>query len=802
MLRNFLTTFYRRFLSYKRIDNSSRLHKSNPKAAKMVVIDIVRNAELLEKCMTRLEKMGEAKPKTVSKLKHAIQPISDKPLVSIAEPFSVLHELQKVYGDVKVNLQYTQTNKLDVARMAKSFCVNLKNKVKHSNGLLVPPPDEGPGEMISNLKTWIQSTLDDKKSSFTAEEFEKQFMVQYMEEIKKIDVTEGIINNLRLTGFISTTREEATDTEKVTYNFPSDFTLACMRWILKKYEKQPDSSDRKRVKTSIRSINRHLMKLSKALSGEIDSQMKKDLEDNQIDSGVDVLNKSKRRSRRQRWESCSRSSSRSPSRSPHRRYSSPSFSRSRSRSSSRSTSSSMEDAEDGRVAKGEEHGIMSKLIGGVQGLALGTAAFLQNSLASLCQGLQRLEVSDVRLIPHDLTLEAIHALLVIGRMGESRPRTVKALRNAIKPACRFHYLLNIPELFSSESHNHEHGAAHSRKRRRQRRMSRRGAEPIIVGREVKVAPVSVNISALFLPGREKLMKKRPEPRKRGLPLQSRDTTEKPKTSQKLMEMYLSESAELSELVKKQSVKQAQHWFSCVTLGDQLQVSAAAGDIYRWLCHDTDNFTDSLDKSMESEDKTTESDDKTTTGGNKTMECDTTVPTPLRTFRKKAQLLQVLAERCVTCKTRATPDQLIQRLEADGFLHISPDGVGVVYPTETTAASTYKSARENLQDILNNGVQNYLSIAEAEMEALVKEVEARDAEKEKKNAVKLTSGRGRGRGKRMRYAGPPLPGAIGYRGSFRPPPPFLPYPGPTAPMPHLPYPGPTAPVPSLPNPGHK
>ena len=128
---------------------------------------------------------------------------------------------------------------------------------------------------------------------------------------------------------------------------------------------------------------------------------------------------------------------------------------------------------------------------------------------------------------------------------------------------------------------------------------------------------------------------------------------------------------------------------------------------------------------------------------------------MKTFKTKDQLFQGLAERCVTCRTRVTADQLIQRLEADGFIQIAPDGAGVAYPVDQSAASIYHSARENFENTLKNGVKQYASVAEAEAEAIVKEAERAETETAQKQTMtargKGAGPRGRGgfRGKRTR-----------------------------------------------------
>ena len=669
----------------------------------MAYIDIIRNVKLLEKSISRLETMGEARPKTVIKLKHALQPIADKPLVSIAEPFSVLHELQRVYGDVKVNIQYTTVHKLDVNKFEKLIYAKIKDKAKQSKGVLVPAPTSNTAKnQTSGLKIWVEQTLkqvEKKKLSLTVEEFEKQFMAQYMQTNTDHDVAGEIVKNLKETDYITTSSETINDDDNVQYNFPSVFTLACMKWILNKYQKltgtgSPDawSEHKKPLSTAIRSINSHILKLGKALNGEIDAQMMKDLQRNRINSAVDALHKTRGRSRRASWETRSRSSSRS--RSPRSRSTS-SFSS----TSSRSLSAESHEKESDHLTEDQKRGIVDRLIGQVQGLALDTATFLQNSLASLCQGMEKLAVSDIRLIPHNLTLESIYALLEIGKMGEYLPRTVKALKNAIKPACRIFYLVDFSELltFPDKSSNYEMDSL-KRKLRPRRRIHK--VTQIMIGRVTKLRPVSVNPTAPFIPDRKVFT----NTKNQTIRYRARNSAHHRYAGavvsvDTVIDEYFNECRKLVELVRKHSEKQAQYWSSCVVLGDKLQVSAAAGDIYRWLCHDQ-------------QDK---------------MQCDgDDNNVKSKTFKNKDQLLQGLAERCVMCKNRISTEELVQRLQADGYIHVT-DRTGVVYPEEQSAKLIYERGIENYEDIIKNSMNNYKSVVNTEAEAMVKVI---NEEKEK------------------------------------------------------------------------
>ena len=197
------------------------------------------------------------------------------------------------------------------------------------------------------------------------------------------------------------------------------------------------------------------------------------------------------------------------------------------------------------------------------------------------------------------------------------------------------------------------------------------------------------------------------------------------------------------------------------------------------CADTtmdceDKTMDCEKKTMECEDKTMDCEDKAIECADKTMDCEdrsmdsntlnkqklAAAVTQLKTFKNKDQLLQGLAERCVTCRTRVTADQLIQRLEADGFIQIAPDGAGVAYPVDQSAASIYDNARENFDNILKNGVKKYASVAEAEAEAMVKEAERAEIE----NAQKQTKTKRGGTG--AVFPNPGLHGGIVPRGRRR------------------------------------
>ena len=663
----------------------------------MAYIDIIRNAKLLEKSIMRLETMGEARPKTVVKLKHALQPIADKPLVSIAEPFNVLHELQKVYGDVKVNIQYSVEHKLDISKMAKSVRSKVADKAQNSNSILVPQPtSDGENELTSYLKAWIDDILMRIKKKMlyrTAEEFERQFMRQYinMQENSVRDVAVDIIDNLKEVGYITTSSDFPADDDKVSFNFPSCFTLVCMKWILNTFQKHAGSkSNRKHLSTVIRTINRHVMKLQKALNGEIDIQMEKDLEDDQITCAVDSFTKAKQGTRRSGWERMpSRSRSRSGSSAYSRSMDSDEWTTprptSRSPSPTRLSFRRPRDKMKGDLTTTQKQSIVDGLIGKVQGLAIDTAAFLQNSLATLCQGMEKITVDDVRVIPHNLALESIYALLEIGKMGDSRPKTVKALKNAIKPVCRIYYLIDFSNLFTYEAKGNENMP---RKRRHQMipKKTQRGNH-ISLGHELKVKQLSINPSTLFLPDIKRLTN---TGKKRQRPQQSR-LIDPMVIKKNIMEEYMKECSKFVEFLTKHSQKQAQHWSSCVVLGDKLQESAAAGDIYRWLCCDE-----------------------------RSMQCDGENVVKLRTFKNKDQLLKGLAERCVMCKNKVTVEQLVKRLEADGFIHVT-DGAAIVYPVEENAKCLYGKAKEKYTSIVSNSMHNYIPVAETEAETLIKNV---------------------------------------------------------------------------------
>ncbi len=255
--------------------------------AGMEYIHLVRYANLLNDATTRLDAM-ESKPDTLDMLRHFLHPVADRPLVVAVEPCAVLEEMQKLYGEVKVNITYTTVHKLDVWNATFSLNKKTAEMVKRSSGFY---GSYAAKNLNFGLRQWVCDTLkqvNNNQLSLTAVEFEKRFLKKYR-ELKSCDLFEHVVENLKENGVISTVSNVMLDSDVITYDFPSHFRLACMTWIVEQHTKSPG----KPVSMVINSMNRHLRKLRTALQGQaaLETQMKLRVDDDQMKGGVASLAK-------------------------------------------------------------------------------------------------------------------------------------------------------------------------------------------------------------------------------------------------------------------------------------------------------------------------------------------------------------------------------------------------------------------------------------------------------------------------------------------------------------------------------
>ncbi len=301
--------------------------------------------------------------------------------------------------------------------------------------------------------------------------------------------------------------------------------------------------------------------------------------------------------------------------------------------------------------------------------------------------MDKLSVDDVKKIPHGLLLESIYALQEIGKMGDSRPKTVKALKNAIKPACRVYYLIRLDEVFKDKKQKSNDvvqkrrrpGFPPEKKKRRQ----------VYLGTEVKLKTVYVNPINLFLPdglGVKKLLDQEQRGgntrRYRYRPTFSTVAEEQKFTvdqvASSVIQQYNANCQRCERSVRKLAEKQAEYWSSSIAVANQEQVAAAAAAIFDWL--------------------------KPPGGSQVSMEIegasnDGPTFTNLKVFPSKQELLAGIAEKCVG-KEKYDAQQIIDRLVADGFIKVNGDST-IEYPEDQTATWIYDQAEINYDTLLSS-----------------------------------------------------------------------------------------------------
>ncbi len=746
----------------------------------MDVSDSCDGVNLQEKVVKRLEAMGKGKPKTLEKLKSVLKPFQRAQVVSVVEPFFALEELQTTFGEVKVKVQQAKLHKVNPATLEESLRTKFAATIGKQSGILCCCHDsENTNVVSSSLKTWVSETLkeiDSKKKSFTAGEFENQIWKRYLVENKQCDVFSAIADNLKETGFMSVSNDG-----KVTVEFPSDFTLACMKWILQTSENNDKMCiDQTRLSVAIRTVNRHLKELQKVLRGEkeLNSAMKARVECGQVSEGVARLMKRGRHVQRLRNQT---SNSRSRSRSPLSKSRSGSTSRWSSGPSdcavysTRSTTSVVQKTakKDSLTAK-QRVNIVDRLTGGLAGLTLGTTTFIQDSLASLCQGVHKLTVGDVKLIPLGLRLTSIHSLVEIGKMGASRPKTVKALQNALVPMTRRVFAeVRFQQLFETKG-NQPLCELAPLKRKRQILASRRqrGSDEVIVGREPQFVTVTVDPVMLFYPDAKKiqLALKPQQPKNRaarGLEA-TRDLTAGP--VERVVALYRAECEKLVNLVTKHSERLALHRSSAVVKDSD--VTAAASRLHKRLTNPSsknevvktsDVKWEPIPKIARSASREGVAQVSDATEPSESMEIGDpkSVAETLKTFKSRDQLLWAIAECCVACEKHVSVDDLTARLFADGFVRLVPGSDYIEFPEQRSATSMYAEMRTQLNIELKQGFRkfeaNVANRAKGEIDVMEKAKEESDKKKEeeRKKKEQRSSLRGRGafRGKRRRLGGP-------------------------------------------------
>ncbi len=178
-------------------------------------VDIVRNVKLLKKVIERLESMA-SKPKTCSSLLNTVTPISEKPVITLAEPCTVLQELQSKLGEVKVNIQYKVVNSVDPERLVKAAYKETFGKAKRSSRIVIPifdPKADITKNIVAAMKDWVdKKTHPGPGETFLKpKDFEQQFVAHFfaLQKDNEKEVAERILGNLIETGYISVGENEA-----------------------------------------------------------------------------------------------------------------------------------------------------------------------------------------------------------------------------------------------------------------------------------------------------------------------------------------------------------------------------------------------------------------------------------------------------------------------------------------------------------------------------------------------------------------------------------------------------------------
>ena len=441
---------------------------------------------------------------------------------------------------------------------------------------------------------------------------------------------------------------------------------------------------------------------------------------------------------------------------------------------------------------------MDKLIGHVNSLSLITRSFFEECLADLCRGLQRLDVNDVKLIPRDLTLEAIHALLEIGKMAASRPKTIKALRNALRSfVLRFHLPVDLESLLPDRGPaTAPHVVPGARKRKcgflHPRLFTSHAQKKTrhVLGVVTEVKPVAVNLGGLFNPDTDRFVKNFLKQKKMTMEWEPSLPTEETlqEVSRDVGTMFSEESEILREYASDMRDKSAEELNGVVVLGDEQSVSAAASGIYWWLrggggsadtgpdgtsssqpdvvggegtsqksdvtgqeACDVTNMDDADVISSDVTSRAASDPEKNDVAKDSSLKNDVrSRDVTLKMFKNRDQLYRGIAARCFREKDSISVDHLISRLAVDGCLRIT-EGSTVEHHKTYDIYQRHLTKAFNMEfaDDCDRGKEEKEERTNEIVARLLVEVAREEKKRKRRERTPRKPGRGRKRQKRAR-----------------------------------------------------
>ena len=357
----------------------------------------------------------------------------------------------------------------------------------------------------------------------------------------------------------------------------------------------------------------------------------------------------------------------------------------------------------------------SVLIGELLGLGLCDDSEQQKTMKSICKIMQNLSVDSISPLPTDFDVETVALVLALEKMGESKPKTMKSLRKALFPLCRFIYFRNPRSVKVLEIKKTD--KKQPKVRGRQRSHTNKGCTGdsenktmVVMSKTRKTTQIGVNVRDMLMktvsseivfadiPSNHVAVGKSARGGRgsvRGVARRSQRKAKRQIQGQKKPPRENVETKTISlvpDLYKRlahESKMLCRKWNTSVIMTYETQTMKVANKVHSWLENLRHNNSDNTELQSSNETSKAVEDNKQPGSNEKqSMQVDSpddhTVKDALPVFASHAALFNDFIQKCIEVKELTTEELLVNLMHQD-FVIVNKDGT-VTYTQKLKEAS--------------------------------------------------------------------------------------------------------------------